>query len=399
MDRILSIKTTKQAKVFLKSINVSSQGVNAMVPKMFQEVILLKNISIGAANILKQEMLIIGADAAMSHGIVEGEISNSDIILIGERSKFKKLKNRLKNYQKFEFPSILKRIIKLVETFQSEYEFEIELSGKKLILKPTLLMGILNITPDSFSDGGDFLKVEDAVKQVEKMISEGVDIIDIGGESTRPGAQEIGVEDEIRRIIPVIEAIRKKFQIPISIDTTKAIVAEKAIQIGANIINDISALSFDERMVGVLQKNERIPVILMHMKGTPQSMQKEPFYDDVIQEICDFFDERIKFCIESGIEKERIIIDPGIGFGKRQEDNLKILQRLKEFHSLGVPVLLGASRKSFINKIYESQPFERLSGSLATTALSFENNIQVVRVHDVKPHKQLIKTLKAIKEI
>jgi len=260
-------------------------------------------------------------------------------------------------------------------------------------------MGIINVTPDSFSDGGMYNKLENSFEQVKKMISEGVDIVDIGGESTRPGAQSIGLETEIHRVIPLIKKIREKYKIPISIDTNKSLVAEKAINSGADIINDISALRFDAKMIKVLQKNENVSIILMHMKGTPENMQEKPYYKDVIQEISDFFEERIDFCKNNGISEKRIIIDPGIGFGKRQEDNLKILQFLDEFHSFGVPILLGASRKSFINKIYSSDPPDRLSGSLATSALAFENGVQIVRVHDVKSHKELIKTLKAVKEI
>jgi len=399
MDRILSIKTMEQAKILLESINVSSNGVKAMSPKMFSRVILLKKINIGAANILKQEMLILGGDAAMSRGIVEGELSNSDVVLIGEMTKFSKLRKRLKNYRKFDFPTILNRISKLIDIFQDKREFDFFLNNDKLVLKPTILMGIINVTPDSFSDGGMYNKLENSFEQVKKMISEGVDIVDIGGESTRPGAQSIGLETEIHRVIPLIKKIREKYKIPISIDTNKSLVAEKAINSGADIINDISALRFDAKMIKVLQKNENVSIILMHMKGTPENMQEKPYYKDVIQEISDFFEERIDFCKNNGISEKRIIIDPGIGFGKRQEDNLKILQFLDEFHSFGVPILLGASRKSFINKIYSSDPPDRLSGSLATSALAFENGVQIVRVHDVKSHKELIKTLKAVKEI
>jgi dihydropteroate synthase len=220
-------------------------------------------------------------------------------------------------------------------------------------------MGILNVTPDSFSDGSKFMRLDNAIAQAKEMIANKVDIIDIGGESTRPGADSVSTEEELKRVIPVIKAIRVFSDVIISIDTSKAVVASEAIAAGADIINDVSALEGDEKMLRVLQENPDIPIILMHKKGTPQTMQINPYYDDVIDEIISYLADKINFCESNGIAKERIVIDPGIGFGKRQEDNLKIIQRLKEFHTLGVPILLGTSRKGFIAKIYDSTPEER----------------------------------------
>lgn len=235
-----------------------------------------------------------------------------------------------------------------------------------------------------------------AVEHALKMIDEGADIIDIGGESTRPEAEEISVKTEIQRVIPIIEKLSRK--VPISIDTYKAEVAEAAIKAGASIVNDISALRFDKSMINVLKKYQHVPIILMHMQGTPRTMQKNPFYEDTIKEILFFLEERIDFCISNGISEDRILIDPGIGFGKRHSDNLLILKKLKEFHCLDVPIVLGASRKSFIGRIYDSTPKDRIAGSLAATALAFQHNIHFVRVHDVKEHKQLLQTLEKIGE-
>jgi dihydropteroate synthase len=260
-------------------------------------------------------------------------------------------------------------------------------------------MGILNVTPDSFSDGDRYTDKDKAVEHALQMVREGAEIIDIGGESTRPGAQPVSSAQELERIIPVLKAIRNKSDAIISIDTNKAEVAKQAILAGADIVNDISALRFDDKMIDVLNQFPNVPIILMHMQGTPRNMQKNPHYNDVIQEILTFLQNRIKFCQQNGINKDRIIIDPGIGFGKHYNDNVEILQKIGEFRSLGVPVLLGASRKSFLKKIYEEKAEKRLSGTLATTAWASWNKIEIVRVHDVKENFRLLQTLNEIESL
>jgi len=271
------------------------------------------------------------------------------------------------------------------------------LKDKTLDLSTPKIMGILNVTPDSFSDGNKFLDVDKAVIQALQMEKEGANIIDIGGESTRPGARKIETQEELDRVIPVIKKIRQDSDILISIDTYKSEVAEAALEAGAEIVNDISALRFDNGMIELLKSNPKVPIILMHMLGTPQTMQKNPSYDDVIEEILNFFEERIDYCVSSGIDLSRIIIDPGIGFGKRLQDNLEILRKLEEFKCFGVPVLLGASRKNFIGKIYESLPDERLEGSLAASSLGLESGVNIIRVHDVKAHKAFMNVWQKIR--
>ncbi len=213
-----------------------------------------------------------------------------------------------------------------------------------------LVMGILNITPDSFSDGNKYLDTELACEYAFRMASDGADIIDLGGESSRPGAEPITIEEEQNRILPVLKKIRHKLSIPISIDTYHSDTARKAIDLGADIINDISALRFDSEMINVII-NYKVPVILMHMKGTPRDMQKDPFYQDCIKEIVDFFDERIAYCKQNGIKRKNIIIDPGIGFGKRLADNLVIMKNIDNLKKFDIPVMIGTSRKSFIGMI------------------------------------------------
>jgi dihydropteroate synthase len=263
--------------------------------------------------------------------------------------------------------------------------------------KRTIIMGILNVTPDSFSDGGKFFSVDDAVKQAVRMEEEGADIIDIGGESTRPGSNAISLDEEMNRVLPVVGELVNKIKIPISVDTYKSEIAKKSLDLGASMINDISALRGDKKLANVVTDYD-VSICLMHMKGEPRNMQVYPVYDDVVKEIHDFLKERADYAVSCGIKKENIIIDPGIGFGKRTgkgiEDNCEILDRLFEFKDLGFPILVGASRKKFIGNICggeEPLPItERLEGSLAAACIAIANGADIVRVHDVKETKLCI---------
>lgn len=263
--------------------------------------------------------------------------------------------------------------------------------------KRTIIMGVLNVTPDSFSDGGEHFSVDDAVKHAFSMEKNGVDIIDIGGESTRPGATSISVKEEMDRIIPVIEQIIGEISVPISIDTYKSEIAKNALDLGVDMINDISALQVDKNLAGIVAEYE-VPICLMHMKGNPKSMQINPVYDDVVKEIYDFLKERAEFALFCNIKKENIIVDPGIGFGKRTggeiEDNCEILRRLYELKDLGFPIMVGASRKKFIvNVCGDDDPLpvsDRLEGSLAAACLAVANGADIVRVHDVKETRRCV---------
>ena len=255
--------------------------------------------------------------------------------------------------------------------------------------RDTLIMGILNVTPDSFSDGGKFIHLDKALSQAQYMEKNGADIIDIGGESTRPGAISVSVKEEINRTIPVIEEIRKFSNISISIDTYKSEVAEKALLAGADFINDISGFTFDSRMMEIVKKFD-VPVVLMHIKGTPQDMQTNPTYIDVIKDLLEFFSFQINKALDFGIKKVQIIIDPGIGFGKQLNDNFILIRRLKEFSELGFPILIGPSRKSFIGLTLDSPPEYRLEGTLAAVSAGILNGASIVRVHDVKEVKRTV---------
>jgi len=261
----------------------------------------------------------------------------------------------------------------------------------------TIVMGILNVTPDSFSDGGEFDSVEKAVKHAMQMLKDGADIIDIGGESTRPGAKTVSIKEETNRVIPVIEEIVKKVDVPLSIDTYKTEIAKKALDVGVNMVNDVTALQGDKKLVNLLAEYE-VPICLMHMKGNPRNMQKNPEYDDIIYEIRSFLKERTEYAKFNGIKGENIIVDPGIGFGKRTgrgvEDNCEILRRLAEFKTLGHPILVGASRKTFIGNVCGGKnPLtvnERLYGSLAAATVAVANGADIIRAHDVKETRQCV---------
>lgn len=252
------------------------------------------------------------------------------------------------------------------------------------------LMGILNVTPDSFSDGGKFDAPETAVFHATEMIKNGADIIDVGGESTRPGADLVPADLEITRIRPVIAGIRKHGEVPISIDTRKAAVARAAIDAGAGIVNDVSALKYDPQLSEIISKNN-IPVCLMHATGDPKTMQEKPVYDDVLLDVFDYLRARIRFAVAAGISAGNIIIDPGIGFGKTVEHNLALLQGLGLFHTLGCPILLGASRKKFIDTLgHAPNVAERMPGSVAVTLAAVAQGVQIHRVHDIKETRQAL---------
>ena len=250
------------------------------------------------------------------------------------------------------------------------------------IEKQSLIMGILNVTPDSFSDGGKYLEKNNAINHALAMIDNGADIIDVGGESTRPFSDPVSLDEEISRVIPVIEGIRKESDVCISIDTTKSEVATAALNSGASLINDVSAMEVDPLMIDVALKFD-CPIIIMHMKGTPKSMQDNPQYESLISDIKDYLQERVDFIVSKGINSKKIVIDPGIGFGKTVENNFEIINNLNHFTKMGLPVMLGASRKSFIGISLDLPEEDRLEGSLAANIIGLQNGAKIFRVHDV----------------
>lgn len=380
--RILVISNIEEAKKALQKIGVDLGGIDIMAPKAIHRLVKLENVDIRAANIIKQEMLSRGGEAAVSKDVYFFKKDKTDVIIMGTLRHFKELYVKLLK-QPFGLSSIAKEIREVLSNFESLGKI-LEVGRYKFNLsRRTHITGILNVTPDSFSNGGKFLEVSQAISQAEKMIEEGADIIDVGGESSRPGAEAVSIEDELARVIPVIEELASRTDKPISIDTYKAEVARRALDAGAAMVNDISGLRGNGEMVELVAQRQ-VPLVIMHMQGTPQNMQDNPQYDDVVGEIISFLRDRIGIALSAGVTKERILVDPGIGFGKTLQHNLEIMHRLSEFKSLGFPILLGTSRKSFIGSVLGLPVEERLEGTVATVAFGISQGADLVRVHDVK---------------
>ena len=266
-----------------------------------------------------------------------------------------------------------------------------ELSGRR-----TLVMGIVNVTPDSFSDGGRHARLEDAVAAGERMVADGADLLDVGGESTRPGAAPVALDEELRRVVPVVEALRGRVDVALSVDTRKAEVARHAIEVGAEIVNDVTALGGDPAMVP-LAAETGVGVVLMHMLGEPHTMQRAPRYDDVVATIAAFLRGRMAACAEAGVRPESVALDPGIGFGKTLEHNLEIFRRLPELCALGRPVLVGPSRKAFIGQLLDLPVEDRLEGTAAAVAASVLGGARIVRVHDPRAMGRVVRVAQALR--
>ena len=272
----------------------------------------------------------------------------------------------------------------------------LDVRGQRFLLGPRAwLMGVVNVTPDSFADGGRYYEAERAVARALELAADGADILDIGGESTRPGSLPVSEAEELRRVAPVVAALRPRTEALISVDTTKAAVARAALEAGADMVNDTSAFRFDPAMPGVVARSGAA-VVLMHMRGTPLTMQDDPRYDDLLGEISAFLAERMRVAEAAGIPRERIVVDPGIGFGKTFEDNLALLRRQEAFQALGRPVLMGFSRKAFLGRILGLPPGERLEGTIAAAVLSAERGAHILRVHDVGPVARAVRAAEAI---
>jgi dihydropteroate synthase len=376
-----SIRNLSDAEKIMESLDVHSKVRKMMAEKSLFHVLEIEDVSSPAANIVKQIAISRGSDAVVNQKVIINDIEKSTVLLPGTVRELRLISEELRK-QDFGLPGVADQILNILKKDQPAAEFSI--------------MGVLNITPDSFSDGGDYFNEQDARARFKEIEKEGADIIDVGAESSRPGSARLKVEEELKRLEKVFPLFEKA-SVPISIDTYKAEVAETALSMGATIVNDISALRVDKRMVDVL-RHHNCKVVLMHMKGTPETMQDNPYYDDVISEIGDFFEERIEFCLSNGISEDSIILDPGIGFGKRQEDNLMILSKLEEFTSDGFPILIGASRKSFIGRITGEEETERLDGSIASAIYSYLKGASIFRVHDVKKTKNALSVISSILE-
>jgi dihydropteroate synthase len=392
--RCLHINSSEEAVHQIEKVGADPTGVELMKGKTLHFNLKMEGIDPRTASILKQEMLSMGGDAALDGRGLDCSAPSTDALLMGSQRQFEKLTQKLESY-----PHLQKIGFALRETLQNILKSHFVLRCRRRTFRlgeRTLLMGVLNVTPDSFSDGGLFFEKDKAVARGLKMAEEGADMIDVGGESTRPGAKPLGLEEELRRVLPVIETLAKETEVPLSIDTYKSEVARRAVDAGAEIINDISGLHFDPELARVAAL-EQTPIVLMHIRGTPETMQKNVRYDSLFSEIIEYLNEGIQKAESAGVSSDQIVIDPGIGFGKTLNDNLLILKRLSEFRILGKPILLGTSRKSFIGKVLDTKADERLEGTLSSIAIGVLNGAHIIRSHEVLQAKRAIAVADAIR--
>ena len=394
--RVLNIKTKEEGLAEFKKIGADTAGCNIMVNKIFNFALKIKDIDVRAANILKQEALSRGGDVVTPRRALYGTRGKTDVIILGTRKGIKSLIEKIK-MQPFGLKELsddlncyinrlgeIKRG-KILKIGNREFNLENEV----------LVIGVLNVTPDSFYDGGYYFERDRAYSRVDEIVRQGAQIIDVGGMSSRPGSLPVSLDEEINRTIPVIKYTAKNYDILISVDTYHSEVAEEAVGVGAHIINDISGLTLDKNMAKVVAESGS-SVIIMHMKGTPENMQDNPEYKDVVDEIYNYLYDRTNKAVEAGIDENKIIVDPGIGFGKTLKHNLVILNKLSEFKSLGYPLLVGVSRKSFIGTILDLPVQERMEGSIAAAVCSIVNGANILRVHDVKETIRAVKVAKSI---
>jgi dihydropteroate synthase len=393
--RILNISSQRDLKKLMQDIKVDPHGIEIMLLKAQAHLLKINSLSSISANILKQEMLSLGGDVALAREVLTGKVKNTDCLVMGNLAQLLRLSDKL-NMQPFGLAKLAEELRSTLKSYQKE-NFQLKAGKYRLNLgNRTHIMGIVNITPDSFSgDGLSNLSVSKVVEYTTGLVKDGADIIDLGGESSRPGAKKVSLKDEISRVIPIIKALAYKINIPISIDTCKPEVARIALENGASIVNDITGLK-DIRMAKTASRY-KAAVVIMHMQGNPRSMQKNPKYSSIIDDIGAYLKLAVEKAKDSGINKDSIIIDPGIGFGKTLEHNLEILKRLKEFKSLGLPILVGTSRKAFIGKILNAKPDNRLSGTIASCVSACANGANIIRVHDVKMVKEALKVADRIK--
>ncbi|MBN2058332.1 MAG: dihydropteroate synthase [Candidatus Saganbacteria bacterium] len=392
--RLILIPDIAAAKAELAAIGSDPTGIEIMAPKAVSLVFKVKGLKPTAANIIKQEMLSFGAEAATAYGSIDHSVKTTDLLLFGTHRQLRQLIAKLKAHQ-FGLPQLA---LELETALQNYFGAPAPLrlgEGQWTFGQRTYIMGVVNVTPDSFSDGGQCLDREAAVARAKQLIADGADIIDVGGESTRPGAKPLPVKQEIDRVVPVIEQLGQETAVPVSIDTTKAEVAEAAVAAGAVMINDISGLHFDSRLAAVAAKSGTA-LCLMHIKGRPGDMQQDPRYTDLISEIIEYLSEGLAIGKKAGILHEKILIDPGIGFGKTVAHNLEILRRLRELKVLGRPILIGTSRKSLIGAVLDLPVKDRLEGTAATVALAVNNGADIIRVHDVKEMARVARMSDAI---
>ncbi len=386
--RMVDLRNPTEAREFIAHyIKSEDFGSGYMGQKTQHYNVLVENVKNPAVHILKETMLSLGGDAATHRDALMGDAGLTNVLLMGNRLQMKSLAKKMK-LQPFGLPRFAEELLNLMQAILPKERAMPYRGGQLEFGKKTLVMGILNVTPDSFSDGGSWFDKENAIAHALQMEEDGADIIDVGGESTRPGHDPVNVEEEMHRVIPVIEALAGKLKIPISVDSYKAATADAAMAAGAHIINDVWGFQADEQMAAVASKYD-CPVILMHNKA-------EAVYEDLFSEMYQYFQKSIDLALAGGCKREQIILDPGIGFGKNVDHNLAVMNKLADFKCFGMPILLASSRKRTIGFVLDLPPEERVEGTGATVALGIARGADMVRVHDVKEMVRIAKMSDAI---
>jgi len=378
----------------LGEFDLPAEDIEKIADSFLYCTIKLEGVDTRAANLMKSLLETLGGGIAMSRGAHDYTVRETDVLITGSRRTLQLLAARLKG-EPYGLDAVSAEIIACTTAGNRTISW-----GSRTLdfTHKTYVMGILNCTPDSFFPSSRAASLKDAMKSAHEMISAGVDIVDVGGESTRPGSEPVPVEEEIRRVIPVIQALRADSDVIVSVDTRKKEVAERALDAGADIINDISGLRHNDDLARLVARR-RVPVVLMHMRGTPKTMQKSPFYKNTISEILRELQPSIAAAIGAGIAPEMIIIDPGIGFGKRIQDNLRIIKELASLKSLKFPILVGLSRKGFIGEILDRPVEKRLIGTVTANTLAILNGANIIRVHDVADAVEMVKIIDSIRRI
>lgn len=392
LPQVIALRDVDEVRALMERMRVSPGGADIMAKKALFRVVRVKGLDIRAANILKQEMLSRGGEVATSRDVYQLDGREAECLVLGTLTQFERLLPKLRAQ-----PFGLRNLAASIEAALRQYDAHVPAfhAGLDLRKRPRV-MGIVNVTPDSFSDAGDHFDPEVAVAAAWRMVDEGADMIDIGGESTRPGSGRVSADEEIGRVLPVIKALAGALPVPISIDTYRASVAAAALEAGAFMVNDVSAFRMDPALADVVG-DAACPAVLMHMLGEPKTMQENPVYEDVVEDVFAFFVERLTWAIEAGIPEENLLVDPGIGFGKTLAHNLELIRRLESFRSLGRPIVLGASRKRFIGEVLGlPEAKERVIGTVATSVIAVIHDIDIVRVHDVRENVEAIRLTRAV---
>lgn len=399
MYSIKQIRNFEEAKKEMLAIDVDGGGIPIMAPKSVFKVIKITDVRRDAATVMKQEMLSIGGDVGVAKGTINATVDKTDVLIFGTVAQVREFITKI-SIQPFGLKRISQDLDRLLTNYHKKLEsWEVgKYSAKryKINLDKPLIMGIVNVTPDSFFDGSKYSTTNAAVRHAIELVKQGAHILDIGGESSRPGSESVSAKTELEKVLPVVKVLvrDKAVNVPISVDTYKSEVAEACLKSGAHIINDISGFK-NPRMISVCKKFDA-GVIAMHMQGTPKSMQQNPVYNDVVREVFEYLEDTVVNARNLGVTK--LAVDPGIGFGKTLEHNLLLLKNLTEFKSLGCPILVGASRKSFIGKISNVDVDKRLPGTIAANSYALLNGANILRVHDVEEAKLAAEVIEGIKK-